>query len=106
MLDYSGDEALRFLALSQGVQPTSGYALSLGKDARIVDNKLEIPVVWQTPLPDTLQAQMLTHPCLIVALDWPQERQNRMDINFIDQNGEIIATYPEPGLQVPVSASY
>ena len=112
MLDYTNDanpestETLRFLALSKGVQPTSGYELSLGNDARIVDNRLEIPVVWKTPLPDSLQAQMVTHPCLIVALDWSQDMQNRMDINFVDQNGEVIATYPEPGLQVPISAAY
>jgi len=112
MLDYKNDEAplrseaLKFLALSKGVQPTSGYTLSLGNNARIVDDKLEIPVIWQTPLPDTLQAQMLTHPCLIVALDWPQEMQNKMNITFVDQNGELIATYPESTLQSPVSASY
>ena len=112
MLDYADDastdqaQALKFLALSKGVQPTSGYALRLANGAQMVAGNLQIPVIWETPLPDSLQAQMLTHPCLIVALDWPTEKQNDTNIDFIDQNGEIIATYPQTELDEPISAAY
>ncbi len=112
MLDYKEarpsdqSQPLKFLALSKGVQPTSGYALKLADGARMVAGKLQIPVIWETPMPDSLQAQMLTHPCLIVALDWPVEKPDDMNIDFIDQDGEIIATYPQTGLDEPISASY
>lgn len=112
MLDYADyarsaqSQELKFLALSKGVQPTSGYALTLATGTKMVAGKLQIPVLWETPLPDSLQAQMLTHPCLIVALEWSSEKQNDMNIDFIDQNGEIIASYPQPGRDEPLSASY
>lgn len=112
MLDHADDmpldqaQALKFLALSKGVQPTSGYALRLANGAKMVAGKLQIPVIWETPLPDSLQAQMLTHPCLIVALDLSTEKQNDMNIDFVDQSGEIIATYPQAELNKPISATY
>ena len=96
MLDSSIDESqqdaenLIFLVLSNGEQATTGYKLSLAGPAKFVKEQLEVPVIWQVPAPETMQAQVLTHPCLVIALEW----QGKGTIRFIDQSGQVMGSYP------------
>ncbi|MBV1906621.1 MAG: protease complex subunit PrcB family protein [Pseudomonadales bacterium] len=80
---------LIFLALSQGPQATSGYQLLLSSPTKVLGEDLLIPVHWQTPPENSMQAQVITHPCLIVALEWPGEGS----IKFVDQLGQTLASY-------------
>lgn len=58
------------LALSMGRQPTAGYRLALA-EARIgyiSGDEARIRVRWQEPDPEGVRAQVVTRPCLLVAL--------------------------------------
>ena len=56
----------RLIAVSVGAQPTPGYALELS-EARFDAGKLILTVVLNEPPADARLAQVVSHPCLIVA---------------------------------------
>lgn len=62
-----GDAEALLLAISRGEQPTPGYGFTL-EGAYRREQTAVVTVRWETPEPDSMQAQMLTHPCLVVAL--------------------------------------
>lgn len=55
------------IALSRGPQPTPGYALSL-ESATLENQTAVLRLRWETPPPDAALAQVITHPCLVIAL--------------------------------------
>lgn len=59
----------RVFVVSAGEQPSAGYSLSLRSNKAVYDKKAEafsVPIALTTPAPDSLQAQVLTQPCIIV----------------------------------------
>ena len=54
-------------AISKGPMPTPGYAMTL-EGATLSDGVLTVRAQWQTPEPDAVLPQVLTHPCVVVAL--------------------------------------
>lgn len=75
------------VAISRGPQPTPGYGLSLEGAIREGDTAI-ISVHWKTPQPDAVLAQVITHPCLVVALPGGVFRE----VDVVDQTGETIAS--------------
>ena len=74
------------LVIQMGQQPNGGYRLSLlKKQARISGHHLMISVRWQTPAPDTMQAQVITNPCLLLSI--PRDN-NFNSISVYDQNNK------------------
>ncbi|MEZ5557303.1 MAG: protease complex subunit PrcB family protein [Pseudomonadales bacterium] len=73
------------VAISRGVQPTSGYRLTLAR-AELTGLSAIVTVNWQTPAADAVVAQVLTHPCLVVGLP----RGALHDLRVVDQNGTEI----------------
>jgi hypothetical protein len=52
-----------------GQKSTAGYSVTLEDDnAEIRDGALQLPIVFEAPQPDTMQAQVMTAPCLVVAV--------------------------------------
>ena len=65
-IDYD-NQLLILYALGQ--KPSSGYSIELYKsDASLIDQKLHLPVHVQSPASDSMQAQMITSPCVIFLL--------------------------------------
>ena len=81
--DASSQSELLLFAISAGRQPTPGYYFSL-KDARLKNGVAELQLHWQTPDPDSVQAQVITYPCIVVGL----EAGDFSDIRAVDQHGE------------------
>jgi hypothetical protein len=59
--------ATRLFAVSRGQMPTAGYRIEL-QQVSLDAQTLIIDLDWRAPDPATVQAQMLTHPCLVVAV--------------------------------------
>jgi hypothetical protein len=74
----------RVFVISMGLRPTAGHSLSLAqKRARLEHGVVTIPVVWHEPAPGTITAQVITQPCLIVAL----EKRQYAGVRVVDQSG-------------------
>lgn len=71
----------KLFSIDMGERPSAGYALALQRaiQARGV---LTIYVDWQEPPPNTMTAQVMTHPCLVVHLPPDVEK-----IRVLDQTG-------------------
>jgi hypothetical protein len=74
----------RVFVISMGLRPTAGYRLSLAHTrARLEHGVVKIPVTWHEPAGGAITAQVITQPCLIVAL----ERRQYTGVRVVDQNG-------------------
>lgn len=74
----------RVLMISMGTRPTAGYLLSLTPARARLDRKiLSISIIWREPAPDSIVAQVITQPCLIVAV----EKGDYNEVRAVDQNG-------------------
>ena len=56
------------IAVSTGERPSAGYALALDGPATLEQGVLLVRVAETTPGPDSMQAQVITHPCLVLEL--------------------------------------
>lgn len=56
------------LSVYKGAQPTPGFSFSLSA-ADVVQGTAELTVQWHEPEPDTVQAQMMTRPCLVIGIE-------------------------------------
>jgi hypothetical protein len=82
------DRDLLLIAISRGEQPTAGYRLDL-TGVRREPGTAVIDVQWDTPEPDAMVAQVLTHPCLVIGLDETGiDGLNRVEAR--DQHGTVI----------------
>jgi hypothetical protein len=79
------------VAISRGQQPTPGYGLSL-EAAHRSDATALVEVRWRTPAPDAVLAQVVTHPCLVVAL--PDAGFERVEARTVD--GDTLGTLRLP----------
>ena len=75
------------VALSRGPQPTTGYGFTLESATRTADTAF-IRVTWREPSGTDAQAQVITEPCLVVALP----RSGIQRIEAADQTGQSIGT--------------
>lgn len=76
------------LLITMGERPTAGYRLNfLPGTHRVVlrGRTLQVDLAWETPPPDSIQAQVMTYPCLLLQV--PRRSFNRVEI--IDQNGAV-----------------
>lgn len=67
-------EHLLFVTL--GERPTSGYSLSLSS-VQSTTSTLQLAVAMRSPAPGTMTAQVITSPCVVVAVparDWSEIR--------------------------------
>lgn len=57
------------LVLAMGSRPTAGYGLALAERSAVRDaDGLEVRVDWREPAPGSMQAQVITYPCLLIAV--------------------------------------
>jgi hypothetical protein len=70
--DPRGDDKRILVAVSRGSKPTPGYALSL-ESASQTGDVIRLEYEWEQPDPNAVLAQVMTHPCSVVALDDPTE---------------------------------
>lgn len=76
------------LLVTMGQQPTSGYRLNFLPSAHRVilsGRTLQINLAWEQPPPDSIQAQVLTQPCLLLQV--PRRSFTRVEI--LDQQGTV-----------------
>ena len=64
-LDFTREQVL---VLYLGSRPTPGYGLSLESGERLSDSTLRLDLANQRPPPDAVMAQVMTSPCLVLAL--------------------------------------
>ncbi|MEQ1836927.1 MAG: protease complex subunit PrcB family protein [Candidatus Nitrotoga sp.] len=71
----------KLFSIDMGEHPSAGYALALQRAIQ-AQGVLTIYVDWQEPSPNTMTAQVMTHPCLVVRLPPDVEK-----IRVVDQTG-------------------
>ena len=81
----TGKPELLLFAISQGRQPTPGYFFTL-KDARLKQDVAELQLTWQTPDPESVQAQVITYPCIVIGVEAGAFR----DVRAVDQDGNLL----------------
>jgi len=73
------------ILVNMGEQRTAGFGVRLAsKPAQVVDGKLQLSVNWVSPNPGMMQAQMITHPCLVVSVDAEFKQ-----VDVVDQEGRV-----------------
>jgi hypothetical protein len=74
------------LWIAMGLQPSSGYELDLGSGgASAVGDTLIVSVKWQEPMADRHYAQVITFPCMVLALQQGRFRSVRV----VDEEGVV-----------------
>jgi hypothetical protein len=94
-----GDEQesnLLLLAVSKGRQPTPGYGFELSRAFLTADGVATVELRWLTPADDTVQAQVLTQPCIVVGL----QRGPFQRVRAVDDTGDLLG---EVALQADAS---
>ena len=72
------------LLIEMGQEPTGGYALHTGEEGMTVEGATAIlRIEWQTPEPGAIVTQILTSPCLMLAI--PRGDYSRLVV--LDQDG-------------------
>jgi len=72
------------LLIDMGMRRTGGYAVRLtGSQAVLRGEILSIPVQWIEPAPGTVVTQVITHPCMLMAV----ARGDYRSLAIIDQKG-------------------
>jgi len=71
-------------AVSNGSQPTPGYALEL-RDATAVKQEIELHFDWITPAPEAIMAQITTAPCIVVKIsaDTTNDHENTLEVRSV-----------------------
>lgn len=85
MVDFSRDGVL---LVTMGTQPSTGYRLNYlppRHQVRLQDGTLRLGLAWKTPEPDSIQASVLTQPCLVLRL--PRRDFDR--VRVVDQDGTV-----------------
>jgi hypothetical protein len=74
------------LLIAMGQRSSAGYGLTLADKVAVVrDGVLTVRVDWREPLPDHLRAQVMTSPCLLVAV--PDAGFTRIEV--VDQEERL-----------------
>lgn len=57
----------RVVVIAMGQRPSTGYSVSLATtNATVKNGRLFIDILWQTPQQSSIQAQLITSPCLLI----------------------------------------
>jgi hypothetical protein len=83
MVDFS---TRRVVFVSYGRQTTAGYAIEL-LDVYIKGNVLVLEALFSTPLKDSMQAQVITHPYLLLSVS----RAGYTRVELRNPKGEMLA---------------
>lgn len=87
-VDFSQQSAL---LVQTGQKPTAGYGLWPEQPvARLRGDVLEVVLDWQSPPPGAMVAQMLTSPCMLIAIP----RTGYKTIRVLDAAGQVRASTP------------
>jgi len=82
------DQSTAFV-LFMGSRPTAGYDIELLDDRAIVrEASLTIPASWQEPSSDTMVAQIMTSPCVVITL--PDARYETVTVR--NRQGKTLLT--------------
>ena len=80
-VDFAKQGAVR---VAMGPRPTAGYAVALAEPAFTREGSTGVlRVTWSEPPKDSMNAQVLTSPCLVVAVP----RDELREIRVVDQGG-------------------
>ena len=82
--------AQRLIAISRGEQPTAGYGLELISASTATGDEIEVIVRFREPLADAVVAQVITQPCLVLAL--PDAATGPVSVKL--ENGSLIGSVP------------
>jgi hypothetical protein len=74
------------IAISAGERPTAGYRLAVAGPGSIEQGVLILRITESTPPADSMQAQIVTNPCIVVEL--PAGDYAR--VRVLDQNGTTL----------------
>jgi hypothetical protein len=86
-VDFSR-EAL--VLVEMGRKPTGGYLLELkSTKARVLDDSAQVELVWGVPAPGAMVTQVLTSPCILIALP---RNGSYSRVQILDQNGRVRLT--------------
>lgn len=87
-VDFARNEAL---LVQMGQKPTAGYGLWPEQPvARLRGEVLEVVLDWQSPPPGAMAAQVLTSPCMLIAIP----RTGYKTIRVLDAAGQVRASTP------------
>ena len=76
----------RYLRVDMGMKPTSGYRLvPLDREVKVSDGAAQIKLDWIKPAADSVTAQVITHPCLVLKL--PEGDYQRVEL--LDATGDL-----------------
>jgi len=76
----------QLLLVSMGQRSSAGFYLALSESqAQLQDGVVHLSLAWHSPAPGQMTAQMITHPCLLVALP----RHAYQGVKVYDQQGEL-----------------
>ncbi len=77
-------EGSRLLLISMGQQHSAGYSLALlSETITVVGGQISIQLAWNSPPQGVMTAQVVTRPCLLLALS----AQNYKGVQIVDQVG-------------------
>lgn len=80
------DDNHHLLLISMGQQSSAGYSLTLlSTTAPLVDGVVSLQLAWNSPAADMMVAQMVTKPCLVLAL----KRQAYEGVQVADAHGKL-----------------
>lgn len=80
------DDDHYLLLISMGQQSSAGYSLTLlSTTAPLVDGVVSLQVAWNSPPADMMVAQVVTEPCLVLAL----KRQTYEGVQVLDAHGKV-----------------
>lgn len=89
--------AARVIVVSMGTRPTAGYALDVpAGTARLHGDVLEIDADWREPAAGAVVAQMLTSPCIAIAV--PRVSFGRVRVTSQDGDTVIDDAVVQTGL--------
>jgi len=81
LVDFSKES---LLYLSMGERPTAGYGISLSQEQFLYSkDEAEIGIVWEEPGVNAVVAQVITSPCVLLAVS----KEKYKDIRVVDQLG-------------------
>ncbi len=79
------------LLVQMGQKPTPGYGLWPEQPvARLRGDVLEVILDWQSPPPGAILAQVITSPCMLIAIP----RAGYKTIRVLDATGQVRASTP------------
>jgi len=78
--------------IEMGRKTTGGYFLRLkSTTARVLDDSVQVELVWGVPAPGAVVTQVLSSPCILIALP---KNGSYARVQILDQNGRVRLTVP------------